>query len=89
MRAMLANGTFIENTTDKWFHCVTSCELARTCGEDTAAILSFLRELGTSIGSENTKEDSRTDKEADRIGRGCKDKPYSCEQECLNNGYMR
>ncbi|HNS81346.1 MAG TPA: RHS repeat-associated core domain-containing protein [Kiritimatiellia bacterium] len=72
---------------DKWYHCVTSCEVARRCGEKVA------------IGFGNLKEriskdpyDSADDQKANADGRRGADKcnrKKSCPAYCEGMGYSR
>jgi hypothetical protein len=72
---------------DKWYHCVTSCEMTRACGAGTALALSELWEFAYPGGPDDTAQD----RQANRAGRGCggcKEK-RSCEQCCEDQGYRR
>ena len=78
---------------DKWYHCVTSCEMTRACGSAMAWALGELRELWqrTQPGHDPTGTDTAQDKRANRDGRkcgGCKEK-RSCEECCEGLGYQR
>jgi RHS repeat-associated protein len=72
---------------DKWFHCVVSCELARACGPAIAFAFTEIHEILHPGG----RDDTRRDRAANQIGRNCGDceEKRSCEQCCEDNHYRR
>lgn len=49
---------------DKWYHCVTSCEITQECGEDVAKWMGNLKELKS-----KDEADSAADQQANAVGR--------------------
>jgi hypothetical protein len=72
---------------DKWYHCVTSCEITRVCGADVATDLGILKEL---FSKDSDFEDSIGDENANAAGRDCGDcnNKKSCEDCCTEKGYQ-
>jgi hypothetical protein len=75
---------------DKWYHCVTSCEITRECGAEVAEWLGDLKEKRS-----KDSKDSAKDQKANKDGRDCggdifcgEEKP-SCEACCEAKGYSR
>ena len=75
-------------SSDRWFHCVASCDITRKCGSIGAFIVGWLQELFYGAGPNS--EDSRRDRTAnyEGINAGC-DETKSCEQACEEAGYRR
>ena len=87
------HGRLVPNA-DKWYHCVSSCEMTRTCGVAVAWALGKLREIWQDFaqpGHDPTGTDTALDKRASRDGRGCGDckEKRSCEECCGALGYRR
>jgi hypothetical protein len=72
---------------DKWYHCVTSCEMTRTCGAGTTWL------LGNVVWefvypSHDADEDRAANRDGRNCGSNCKEK-RSCEECCEALGYRR
>jgi len=70
----------VANDDDKLQHCITSCRLARACGENLAAALGSAKELRDALTGDGA---DKNDLDANRHGRNgvnCPEK--SCEDYC-------
>jgi RHS repeat-associated protein len=73
---------------DKWYHCVTSCEIADRCGKEVAETMGNVKEEWFS----DDALDSAIDQQANADGRDCSDrcdKKKSCVDCCEDLGYEK
>jgi hypothetical protein len=86
-RELLRRGE-LHTDSDKWFHCVVSCEMTRTCGSAIAERIANIHERLHPGAEEDTWLDQVANQKGRSIGSDCKDK-RSCEQACEDSGYRK
>ncbi|MCS7064567.1 MAG: hypothetical protein NZM04_11130, partial [Methylacidiphilales bacterium] len=73
------------NPNDKAWHCITSCEVAKSSNSKVAESLGDLREACQTKSGAST-EDSQSDQEANKAGRDCAN-DADCVICCCKKGY--
>jgi hypothetical protein len=81
----LAKQGRLHQNSDKWFHCVTSCEITRECGAGMAQAMGNVWEWLYPGGTTDTWLDQLANQDGRNCG-DCKEK-RSCEQCCQDKGY--
>ncbi|MCZ7593225.1 MAG: hypothetical protein M5U15_14285 [Kiritimatiellae bacterium] len=71
---------------DKWYHCVTSCQITKVCGAEFAESLGNAKERGKNPNDPDTASDQK----ANADGRDCgKCSKQSCVKCCEEKGYAK